>query len=257
MSILNNIMSVFNNSSRKFQKFFPDLLETIQLCPLKNYQLAATVLQKRSKKIGKSQCNSYGNKSGGSSHAELRAIQSVLGSDFKYTSKGWSIPDAVKKNNNSRSILVVRAVKYIPTDMKEHMIKLANARPCHKCLDMMKACGFKEVHYSDDNGEIITEKINHMISVQASLVAIKIKYIQKCKENISNDRDIIKLLDKESFYDNLIKQKIPDKVREQNFLYFVKYCFGNIPVNYTINMNNNIATIMNHNNHIIKTIIIV
>jgi len=254
MQIINNLIS---KASQKFQKFVPDLIETIQGCPLKNYQLAAIVLQKRSKKIGTSQCNSFGNKSGGSSHAELRAVQSVLGSDFKCTLKGWSITPSLKKSNYSRSILVIRTIKYIPPTKKEFEIRLANARPCHKCLDMMKACGFKEVHYSDDMGEIITEKINHMISVQASLVAIKIKYIEKCKDNISNDRDIVKLLDKESFYDNLIKQKIPDKVRQLNFMYFIKYNFGNIPVNYKINMSNNIATIMNHNNHIIKTIIII
>ena len=249
-------MQIINNSSRKFQKFVPDLIETIQSCPLKNYQLAATVLQKRSKKIGQSQCNSFGNKSGGSSHAELRAIQSVLGSDFKCTLKGWSISSSLKKSNSSRSILVIRAIKFIPPNKKEYETRLANARPCHKCLDMMKACGFKEVHYSDDTGEIITEKINHMISVQASLVAIKINFIKNCKTNVSDDKDIIKLINRETYYDDLIKQKIPDKVRELNFMYFVKYCFGNIPVNYKINMNNNIATIINHNK-IIKTIIII
>lgn len=259
MSTYNNILSIINksSSSQKFQKFFPDLIDTISNSPLKNYQLAAIVLQKRSKKIGSSQCNSYGNKSGGSSHAELRAVHAVLGSDFKYTSQGWCIPNALKKSNSSRSILVVRAVKVKTNILNNVDIKFANARPCHKCLDMMKACGFKEVHYSDDNGEIITEKINHMISVQASIVAIKIKYIMNCKENISDDSHIHKLLDREAFYDDLIKTKIPDKVRELNFMYFIKYNFGNIPVNYKLCQHNNMVSIMNCNNVVIKTVHII
>ena len=46
---------------------------------------------------------------------------------------------------------------------------LANARPCRKCLGMMRNLGGKRVHYSSgEEDEIISESVKFMFSIQDS-----------------------------------------------------------------------------------------
>ncbi len=40
--------------------------------------------------------------------------------------------------------------------------ELLNSKPCNSCLYYMKLYGVKSVYYSDENGDIIKEKINQI-----------------------------------------------------------------------------------------------
>ena len=103
--------------------------------------------------------------------------------------------------------------------------------------------------------------IDHMVSVHASFVAVKFEYItNKYKEPNSEaikDVDLHNIINREEYYDNIIKQKIPDKVREINFTHFISYDFKNIPVNYKLIHKDNFVTILNGQNKVVKVVNIV
>ena len=247
-------------STNKFSTFIPDLITSAKESSLR-YQLAACIV-KGKKKITTNQCNAPGEGYGGSRHAELRAILSLYGSkNIKLTSNGWKISDEIKRKNRNLGILVIRIATIVSKEQKNNNIILVNARPCQKCRDMMKSLGFREVHYSNDTGEIITEKIDHMVSVHASFVAVKFEYItNKSKETNSEaikDVDLHNIINREEYYDNIIKQKIPDKVREINFTHFISYDFKNIPVDYKLIHKDNFVTILNGQNKVVKVVNIV
>lgn len=42
---------------------------------------------------------------------------------------------------------------------------LGNARPCCKCLNVMKKLGIKKIYYSNDDGSIIKENVKSMMSI--------------------------------------------------------------------------------------------
>lgn len=47
---------------------------------------------------------------------------------------------------------------------------LGNSRPCSVCLNMMQLLNFKNVHYSDVDGDIVSEKISNMRSNHLSQI---------------------------------------------------------------------------------------
>jgi hypothetical protein len=248
-----NIISSSSSQTNKFNGLIPDLIQSALASPL-NYRLAACIV-KGKKKIMPNKCNTHGNGYGGSRHAELRAMFSLYGSkNIQLTSNGWKVSEELKKKNNNLGILVIRVTALSPNDPTPI---LGNARPCQKCLEMMKSLGFHEVHYSTDEGDIISEKINHMISVHASYVAIKIEFIKKCKKNVSDDTGFHKFINKQAYYDELIRTQLPDTVREINFTYFISYNLKNVPAKYNIVHMKHTVLIMNHRNQMIKQIIII
>jgi hypothetical protein len=241
--------TIINITTNKFRGIISNLIETASTSSL-NQQLAACIM-KSHKKITPGQCNAPGEGYGGSRHAELRAALSYFGKNIKLTSSGWKIPDELKRKNRSRSVLVIRIGMFEPGK-----INLVNARPCHHCLEMMRSLGFREVHYSSDNGMIITEKIGHMVSVHASHVTIKLEYIQKNKEIMIND-DVDRMIDKQSYYDNLIKKEVPDKVRQINFCHFIEHNLKKLAAKYKVVETKHNVLIINHRNIIVKTILII
>ena len=118
----------------------------------------------------------------------------------------------------------------------------ANARPCHNCLNMMKNIGIKKVFYSTDNKEeIISENVNNMISIQSSSVT---RMIESKKNNYIN---------RETYYESLLRKYFPEKVKEKNLYCFVNYNFKNVFPNYivSINIKKSIVMILNNNNNLI------
>ena len=89
---------------------------------------------------------------------------------------------------------------------------LCNSRPCYNCLNMMKAVGIKRVHYSDDSGDIITETVKDMISIQASIVT-------KLIHNLKLDTKV----DNNTYFQNLLKKLFPFEIKKENFEKFIKY----------------------------------
>jgi cytidine deaminase len=45
---------------------------------------------------------------------------------------------------------------------------LRNSRPCNHCLEVMKFYKIKKIHYSTDEGTVLTEKPHEMISTHVS-----------------------------------------------------------------------------------------
>ena len=247
-------MAIYSTDVKALPKFNNVVSELIDIAATSslNYKLAACIM-KGKKKVAPSQVNTLGEGERGSRHAELRAMLSFC-KNIKFRN-GWHISDDLKKRNKNLGILVIRV---LALDAKHpDKLMIGNARPCHKCLEMMKELGFGYVHYSDDNGDIITEKISRMVSVQSSFVAIKIDFIKKCKEKITRDTNICKLIDKQLYYDNVIKKYVPTQVREVNLTHFITYNIKNIPANYKFIYSNKKVTIVNDKDEVIKTIDII
>ncbi len=95
---------------------------------------------------------------------------------------------------------------------------LGNARPCHNCLEMMKAIGIKRIYYSTGDGDgIIKETVNHMVSIHSSSVTKQIERLYKDAP-----------MDDYSYYKDLLIKKVPDVVRFINFKKFIKNDFNNV-----------------------------
>lgn len=139
-------------------------------------------------------------------------------------------------------------------------IQLVNARPCQNCLEMMKSIGIRRVYYSNDCGEIVCENIKDMISIHSSIVMIK--FDMYAKTNIS--RKITKhtsKINEDKYWEKLIKNKIPNVVKEDNFNNFINYDFKSLESKYKIVIikigYEKKVQIINLKNQIIKSFIVV
>jgi hypothetical protein len=103
---------------------------------------------------------------------------------------------------------------------------LINARPCVKCLDMMKSLGINRVYYSNDLGEIVCENVRDMISIHTSIVSINID------TNGTGNGTVLK--QKEHYLDQLIRTKIPNTVKISNFNKFMIYDFKTLEPKYHV-----------------------
>jgi deoxycytidylate deaminase len=61
--------------------------------------------------------------------------------------------DKIKRKLNKFSICVVRSI------IINGQICYANSTPCGDCIKKLQTVGLKNIMYSDENGDIITEKI--------------------------------------------------------------------------------------------------
>jgi hypothetical protein len=86
----------------------------------------------------------------------------------------------------------------------------ANARPCYKCLLMMKNIGIKKVYYSMDN-QIICEKVEYMVSINTSQMS---RNFERVYYNAPHDP--IK-------YYQMIFRKMPQNIKKINVDYFVRH----------------------------------
>lgn len=167
--------------------------------------LAAAVIQ-NNKPVTNSLCNSDRNYSRRhtvpSLHAEARALLSYYGKNIYYSKyKGWCFYD---NQNKKIDVVVIRVTK------NGHM---ANARPCRKCLCMMRNLGVKRVHYSSGlNDEIVTESIKDMYSIQDSSSA---KNFERRMFNYpKNDKEYYKLI---------LKKSAPNILKRTSLQYFIRF----------------------------------
>jgi hypothetical protein len=94
--------------------------------------------------------------------------------------------------------------------------KLVNARPCYKCLEMLKVCNIKKVYYSTPEG-IVCERVKNMVSINASSIS---RYIEKKLYNAPQDDT--------EYYKRLLKQKFPKEINRSNLNYFLEYNLNNV-----------------------------
>ena len=111
--------------------------------------------------------------------------------------------------------------------------KMHNSRPCSHCLNMMKSTGIRRVHYSNEIGEIVTETVKDMISIQTSSISRMID---------NNIRIPV------SEYSESLLKNIPYIVKKKNFEHFVKYNMSNVLPNHSIIIQNSDVSIFNPNN---------
>lgn len=102
-----------------------------------------------------------------------------------------------------------------------------NARPCHNCLDMMKAVGIRKVYYSVSPDEIVCENVKDMISIQASSVT---KHIAKLSGNYTDNEP-------NKYYENLLLKYFPKNVRKHNLESFITHNFSNVLPTYRAELN--------------------
>jgi hypothetical protein len=131
-------------------------------------------------------------------------------------------------------------------------IKLVNARPCHGCLEMMKSIGIRRVYYSDDYGNIIHENVKDMVSIHASHVMMKYDNINKTHLTDQQKKD---------YWDQIIKNKIPQVIKETSFNIFINNDFNIIKTNYKLIIikidHIKKVDIINMKNVVVKTILLV
>ena len=98
----------------------------------------------------------------------------------------------------------------------------ANARPCYKCLLMMKNVGIKKVYYSMDN-QIICERVEYMVSINTSHMS---RNFERTYYNAPHDP--IK-------YYQMIFRKMPQNIKKINVDYFIRHIREEmIGCNYTL-----------------------
>ncbi len=127
-----------------------------------------------------------------------------------------------------------------------------NARPCHKCLEMMRAVGIRKVYYSVSATEIVCENVKDMISIQSSSLT---KHIEKLRDKVDIDNP-------ELYYENLLKKKFPDVIKIHNLKNFVKHNLVNVLPNFkikyhSINGSNFVLILNSKNICIIKSKLII
>jgi hypothetical protein len=223
-----------------------------------NQRLASCILKKGRKMVGTPQCNNNeipkDDPDLGSSHAEMATVSqflSMMGIKIKCCDKYSNMIDStIKKELNKYDVAVIRI-----GNMDPNKITLVNARPCYKCLNVLKMCGFKRIHYSDDTGNIVTETVKNMLAVHSSYVTIKLFFLK------NNMNYINSMVHNTTYYDDIIRKQIPEIVRELNFRYFIQYDFKSIAAKYKmvkkIVNGTKLVTIYNSNNHKIKSIVII
>jgi len=66
---------------------------------------------------------------------------------------------------------------------------LVNSKPCNTCIYYMQLYGIKSVYYSNEEGEIVKEKINNITADHMSISQNKYyKYIENGDKNIFDQR---------------------------------------------------------------------
>lgn len=118
--------------------------------------------------------------------------------------------------------------------------ELGGARPCCKCLQLMKVVGIKKVWYSVNSGDIICENVSNMLSISANNSA-------RLYDNLYN----YGLKDPSEYFSKLIERFIPKNIKRKNLKIFLKHNLCKInEINYKITKNK--IEFYNKNNILIK-----
>ena len=176
----------------------------------------------------------------GSLHAEAHAILDLYGKDLMYSSKNNKFFCANDKKKKC-DLIVIRINKEK---------KLCNSRPCYNCLNMMKAVNIKRVYYSDNSENIICESVKDMISINSSSATRSIDNILSESNKTVNE-----------YFNDLLKRLFPNKVKRNNFEYFINFDLKNIFPNYSYeieyNKGINVIKIYDINKNIVKESILI
>jgi hypothetical protein len=122
--------------------------------------------------------------------------------------------------------------------------KLANARPCHNCVDMMKCCGIKNIFYSTEDG-IICEKVNTIVSINSSSVS---RLIERTHYKAPKDDT--------EYYTKLLLSKFPKNIKEKSLCNFLNYNIKNVLPFFKWKIKNNkIIFYDKFNNHVLTSFI--
>jgi deoxycytidylate deaminase len=84
-------------------------------------------------------------------HAEMGTVTKFLNSYIKIHATRNS--NKIKRKLNKFSICVVRSI------IINGQMCYANSTPCSDCIKKLQTVGLKNIMYSDENGNIVTEKI--------------------------------------------------------------------------------------------------
>ena len=123
--------------------------------------------------------------------------------------------------------------------------ELCNARPCYKCLELLKSLNFRYVYYSVSSTEIIREKVRNMISIEASSVTRLL--------DVTHNR----LYNNNTYYRDLLINYFPEFITLYNLNCFIIYNLQNVLPTYKVKIINNIVSILDEKNIIVvKSIII-
>ena len=135
--------------------------------------IAALVINHRIVSIGS--CNHrtrVGDQNMPSIHAELHAIMLYVGShnikNLYYNNKKKKHKRFNMSNNkNKKYEKMLRSLHNaeiigVRKPNSPHIDHYLESRPCNECVKMMKKLGIKKVHYSNEDGKMITEKVKDM-----------------------------------------------------------------------------------------------
>lgn len=183
-----------------------------------NYCLAACLLNSN-KMISNIYCNSF---------PKNPIVFYECHAESKTLSKYYCNKNKYKKLN----LLVIRINKDY---------KLCNARPCYHCLQMMIKYNIDKVFYSIDEYNIVSEKVNDMISIHLS------KYYNFV--TLTNKYDKILYLFKYYFTDSKINLKM------YNITMFIEHSFKLLFPQYVIKYSKNKTIVSDINNNIVYIII--
>ncbi len=170
-------------------------------------RLAAAIVV-NNKQLSNSFCNVERNFCRGhmvpSLHAEQRAILSYYGLKVNFNNyKGWYF---YEENYKAKRLEV--AVIRVTRDSK-----LANARPCRKCLEMMRSLGIKRVHYSTGlDKEILSENIKDMFSINDSSSTRRFDRLHL--NYPKNDLEYFKFI---------LKKMAPNEIKKLNLMHFIRF----------------------------------
>jgi hypothetical protein len=166
---------------------------------------------------------------------------------------GGVFKESKERKSKKYDLFVVR----INNAQKNTETKLVNSRPCSHCLDMMKAVGIRRVYYSDDSGDIIYENVKDMISIHTSKVAQKYDISNKKKYGELIDQ---KTINQTEYFDELIRKKIPNVIKEINYRYFIEYNFKIISSHYKLESTNKAGclyvNIINSSDVVLKSLMV-
>lgn len=191
-----------------FERYYACFSEEAAKSPIQNKLCAAVLINK--KLVSSPKCNTTRNLCRsmvcGSIHAEQRALLEFYGKYLQY--------DRIKSKwvlNNIKVKKVDLIVMRITADGE-----VANSRPCYNCLKMMNLIGIKKVYYTTGvKNELICENISEMCSIQLSAVS------RFLKNPFSNNCKTI-------YYQNIMKQHFPKKIKKYNLECFINYNFKQI-----------------------------
>ena len=117
----------------------------------------------------------------GSVHAEMAVMNYLINSLWR---ENWKEKHAcifrlihdIPSNKNDVKLIKKLQKKFSNIELvvirqTKARTKIGISRPCSSCLKLMKILKIKNVIYSDENGELVMEKVSHMISDHKSKMA--------------------------------------------------------------------------------------